>query len=92
MELRQLRYFTVLASELSFTRAAHKLNMSQPPLSYQIASLEAELGARLFNRTSRSVELSSAGKALLPMRWRCCSALKLRVSRSPAWRRVWKGV
>lgn len=66
MELRQLRYFTVLASELSFTRAAYKLNMSQPPLSYQIASLEAELGARLFNRTSRSVELSSAGKALLP--------------------------
>ncbi len=66
MELRQLRYFTVLASELSFTRAADKLNMSQPPLSYQIASLEAELGARLFNRTSRSVELSSAGKALLP--------------------------
>ena len=61
-----MRYFTVLASELSFTRAAHKLNMSQPPLSYQIASLEAELGARLFNRTSRSVELSSAGKALLP--------------------------
>ena len=66
MELRQLRYFTVLASELSFTRAAYKLNMSQPPLSYQIASLEAELGARLFNRTSRSVELSSAGKSLLP--------------------------
>ena len=61
-----MRYFTVLASELSFTRAAHKLNMSQPPLSYQIASLEAELGARLFNRTSRSVELSEAGKALLP--------------------------
>ena len=66
MELRQLRYFTVLASELSFTRAADKLNMSQPPLSYQIASLESALGARLFNRTSRSVELSSAGKALLP--------------------------
>ena len=66
MELRQLRYFTVLAGELSFTRAADKLNMSQPPLSYQIASLEADLGARLFNRTSRSVELSAAGKALMP--------------------------
>ena len=66
MELRQLRYFTVLATELSFTRAAHKLNVSQPPLSYQIANLEAEVGARLFNRTSRSVELSEAGKALLP--------------------------
>jgi DNA-binding transcriptional LysR family regulator len=66
MDLRQLRYFTVLASELSFTRAAQKLHVSQPPLSYQIANLEAELGARLFNRTSRSVELSEAGKALLP--------------------------
>jgi len=66
MEFRQLRYFAVLATELSFTRAARKLHVSQPPLSYQIANLEAELGARLFNRTSRSVELSEAGKALLP--------------------------
>lgn len=66
MELRQLRYFTVLASELSFTRAAARLHMSQPPLSYQIANLETELGARLFERTSRSVVLTEAGKALLP--------------------------
>lgn len=66
MELRQLRYFTVLAAELSFTRAAQKLHVSQPPLSFQIASLEAELGARLFDRTSRSVVLSEAGKAFLP--------------------------
>ena len=69
MELRQLRYFAALASELSFTRAARKLHVSQPPLSYQIANLEAELGARLFVRTSRSVELSDAGKALLPHAW-----------------------
>ena len=66
MELRQLRYFAVLATELSFTRAARKLHISQPPLSYQIANFEAELGTRLFNRSSRSVELSEAGKALLP--------------------------
>lgn len=66
MELRQIRYFTVLAAELSFTRAALKLHVSQPPLSFQIASLETELGARLFNRTSRSVMLSEAGKAFLP--------------------------
>lgn len=66
MEMRQLRYFTVLAEELSFTRAAHKLHVSQPPLSFQIASLEEELGARLFDRTSRSVQLSAAGAAFLP--------------------------
>lgn len=66
MELRQLRYFTVLADELNFTRAARRLHVSQPPLSFQIASLESELGARLFDRTSRSVVLSEAGKAFLP--------------------------
>lgn len=66
MEMRQLRYFAVLAQELSFTRAARKLHVSQPPLSFQIGNLETELGARLFDRTSRSVELSQAGKAFLP--------------------------
>lgn len=66
MDLKQLRYFVTLAHELSFTRAARKLHVSQPPLSFQIANLESELDARLFNRTSRSVELSEAGKALLP--------------------------
>ena len=66
MELRQLRYFTVLAAELSFTKAALKLHISQPPLSLQIASLETELGARLFRRTSRSVVLSEEGRAFLP--------------------------
>ncbi len=66
MELRQIKYFVALSDELSFTRAAKKLHVSQPPLSFQIASLEVELGARLFDRTSRSVQLSEAGKAFLP--------------------------
>ena len=66
MELRQLRYFEALATDLSFTQAAKRLNVSQPPLSLQIAQLEDEFGARLFERTSRSVALTPAGAALLP--------------------------
>jgi LysR family transcriptional regulator, benzoate and cis,cis-muconate-responsive activator of ben and cat genes len=66
VDLRQLRFFAAVATELSFTKAARKLHISQPPLSHQINVLEAELGTRLLIRTSRSVQLSEAGKALLP--------------------------
>lgn len=65
MEFRTLHYFTVVAQELNITRAAEKLNMSQPPLSNQIKALEEELGVQLLIRGNRHLTLTEEGALLL---------------------------
>lgn len=63
---RDLRYFVAIAEELSFTRAAERLYVSQPALSKQMKTLAKQLGTELFHWDGRTVRLTTAGEALLP--------------------------
>src|SRR5688572_24448585 len=65
MEIWRLRYFQAVAEELSFSRAARRLHVTQPSLTRAVQQLEAEIGAELLTRTRRNVSLTSAGAVLL---------------------------
>lgn len=71
MELRQLRYFVAVAETRHFSRAAERLHMAQSPLSQAIRQLEAQVGATLFERTTRRVDLTPAGEAF------CADAVRI---------------
>ena len=76
MELRHLEYFVAVAEERHFTRAAERLLVSQSGLSASVRALERELGAKLFVRTTRSVELTGPGRALLSEATRALASVR----------------
>lgn len=76
MDLKSLRYFVEIARQKSFTAAAEKLFVTQPTLSRQIADLEDELGHKLFDRSTRRIELTERASTSFGRRRRFCLSLK----------------
>ena len=64
MDIKQLKYFLAITEENSITKAAKKLHISQPPLSHQLKILEEEIGSKLFDRTTRNLEITEVGEFL----------------------------
>ena len=91
MDLRQLHYVAAVADARSFTRAAADQLVVQSALSQQVRKLETELGVRLFDRTTRSVAITSAGEALLPIIRRVLADVDLLATQAQAIRGVIQG-
>lgn len=87
-EISQIRCFVAVAEELHFSRAAERLNMTQPPLSRQIRLLEHHVGTQLLDRNSRTVRLTAAGKSFFP---EAARILRMAEEAASTARRVAKG-
>lgn len=92
INFRLLHYFRIVAEEMSFTRAAQRLNMSQPPLSKHIKELEALPGVTLFQRTTRSMSLTPAGSRLLSGVANLLEQTRFRCARYSNWGAVKSGI
>ncbi|NOU94642.1 LysR family transcriptional regulator [Paenibacillus sp. LMG 31456] len=91
MDLKQLRYFMVIAEEGQITAAAKRLHMAQPPLSQQLKTMESELGVHLFEREGRGVLLTEEGKALYRHAVKITSSMEEAQEEIRAIRNGWSG-